>query len=95
MFFRFANGATAIWDANRYNAVECPSPRYSFGQMRIEVMDGHLRLDAESKIRLKPLGQPGVDVEYPHEVNFAADCVYTLQRHFVECMESGAEFEST
>ena len=26
--------------------------------------------------------------------NFAGDCVYFLQRHFVECMRSGAEFES-
>ena len=27
-------------------------------------------------------------------VNFAGDCVYRLQRHFVDCMLSGAEFES-
>ena len=88
--------ATAIWDANRYNETESPSPRYTFGQMRIDAMGGHLTLDTESKIRLKPLGQPGLDVEYPHEnINFAADCVYTLQRHFVECMQSGGEFEST
>jgi predicted dehydrogenase len=96
VFFRFADGATAIWDANRYNEVESPSPRYTFGQMRIDGIGGHLTLDTESKIRLKPLGQPGLDVEYPHEnVNFAADCVYTLQRHFVDCMQSGREFEST
>jgi predicted dehydrogenase len=96
VFFRFANGATAIWDANRYNETESPSPRYTFGQMRIDAMGGHLTLDTESKIRLKPLGQAGLDVEYPHEnVNFAADCVYTLQRHFVDCMQSGGEFEST
>jgi D-apiose dehydrogenase len=96
VFFRFASGATAIWDANRYNEVECPSPRYTFGQMRIDAMGGHLALDTESKLRLKLLGQLGMDVEYPHEnVNFAADCVYTLQRHFVECMQSGGEFEST
>ena len=95
VFFRFANVSTAIWDANRYNEVESPSPRYTFGQMRIDAMGGHLTLDTESKIRLKPLGQPGLDVEYPHEnVNFAADCVYTLQRHFVDCMQSGGEFES-
>ena len=35
-------------------------------------------------------------MEYPHEnVNFAADCVYSLQRHFADCMMSGGEFEST
>ena len=96
VFFRFANVSTAIWDANRYNEVESPSPRYTFGQMRIDAMGGHLTLDTESNIRMKLLGQPGLDVEYPHQnVNFAADCVYTLQRHFVECMQSGGEFEST
>lgn len=95
VFFRFANGATAIWDANRYNEVESPSPRYTFGQMRIDAMGGHLTLDTEANLRVKPLGQPGYNVEYEHrDVNFAGDCVYALQRHFVDCMHSGAEFES-
>ena len=95
VFFRFANGATAIWDANRYNEVESPSPRYTFGTMRIDAMGGHLTLDTEAHLRVKPLGQPGQDVEYPHaNVNFAGDCVYTLQRHFVDCMREGREFES-
>ena len=35
------------------------------------------------------------DVDYPRaNVNFAGDCVYFLQRHFVDCMLSGREFES-
>ena len=94
LFLRFANGATAIWDANRYNEVESPSPRYTFGQMRIDAMGGHLTMDTEARIRIKPLGREAFNVEYPHaNVNFAGDCVYTLQRHFVECMESGREFE--
>lgn len=96
VFFRFASGATAIWDANRYNEVESSSPRYTFGQLRIDAAGGHLTMDTESKIRVKLLGQPGFDVEYPHEnINFAGDCVYALQRHFVDCMLSGAPFESS
>ena len=96
VFFRFASGATAIWDANRYNEVESPSPRYTFGQLRIDAMGGHLTMDTESNIRVKPLGEPGFDLEYPHEnIHFAGDCVYALQRHFVECMRSGAPFESS
>lgn len=96
IFFRFASGATAIWDANRYNEVESPNPRYTFGQMRIEAMDGHLTLDTEANLRIKPLGRPGYNVEYEHhDVNFAGDCVYALQRHFVSCMLSGAEFEAS
>ena len=94
VFFRFARGATAIWDANRYNEVESPSPRYTFGQMRIDAIGGHLTLDTEANLRVKPLGQPGFNAEYSHRnINFAGDCVYTLQRHFVDSMRTGAEFE--
>jgi len=96
IFFRFASGATAIWDANRYNEVESPSPRYTFGELRIDAMQGHLTMDTEANIRIKRLGEPGVDVDYPHENrNFAGDCVYATQRHFVDCFLSGAEFESS
>jgi predicted dehydrogenase len=95
LFLKFANGATAIWDANRYNEVESASPRYTFGQLRIDATGGHLTMDTESNIRLKPLGQPGYDVEYSRQnLNCGGDCVYRLQRHFVDCMLSGAEFES-
>jgi D-apiose dehydrogenase len=91
----FAGGATAIWDANRYNEVEAESPRYTFGHMRIDGTRGHLTLDTEATIRVKALGEPGRDVPYAREnKNFAGDCVYFLQRHFVDCMRSGREFES-
>lgn len=95
VLFGFASGATAIWDANRYNEVEAASPRYTFGSMRIDAMGGHLTLDTEGNLRVKPLGQPGGDVEYEHTTaNFAGDCVYAVQRHFVDSMRSGAEFEA-
>jgi predicted dehydrogenase len=95
VFFRFAGGATAILDANRYNEVESPSPRFTFGELRIDCMGGHLTMDTASNIRLKPLGGNGYEVDYERaDVNFAGDCVYSLQRHFVDCMSSGREFES-
>jgi predicted dehydrogenase len=91
----FATGATAIWDANRYNEIEAASPRYTFGHLRIDATGGHMVLDTESNLRLKPLGAPEVAVEYERaDRNFAGDCVYALQRHFVDCMLSGREFES-
>jgi D-apiose dehydrogenase len=44
---------------------------------------------------MKRLGAPGEEVEYERtDVNFASDCVYALERHFVECMRSGVQFES-
>lgn len=95
VFFRFVNGATAIWDANRYNEVESPSPRYTFGELRIDAMNGHLTMDTTSNIRVKLLGEPAYDADYPHaNVSFAGDCVYATQRHFIDCLLSGAEFES-
>jgi len=95
VFFRFASGATAIWDANRYNEVESPSPRFTFGELRIDAMQGHLTMDTESNIRIKRLGEPGHAVDYARQsLNFASDCVFTTQRHFVDCFLSGAEFES-
>lgn len=95
IFFKFACGATAILDANRYNEAETDSPRYTFGELRIDAMGGHLAMDFHSNLRMKLLGQPGRDVEYSRRnVHFAGDCVYALQRHFVDCMKSGAEFES-
>jgi predicted dehydrogenase len=96
LFLKFESGATAIWDANRYNEVEAALPRYTFGQLRIDATGGHLTMDTESNIRIKPLGQPGYDLDYSRRnVNFAGDCVYALQRHFVDCMLSDQEFEST
>jgi predicted dehydrogenase len=47
-------------------------------------------------MRLKPLGEPARDVEYERaRRGFAGDCVYRLQRHFVDCMLARAPFEST
>lgn len=90
------SGATAIWDANRYNETEAEFPRYTFGQLRVDGTHGHLTMDAESTIRVKRLGEPIVELQYERErKNFAGDCVYALQRHFVDCMLSGGEFESS
>jgi D-apiose dehydrogenase len=95
LLLTFATGATAIWDANRYNEIESATPRFTFGQMRIDATAGHLTLDTASTIRVKRLGEPGYDYEYARtDVNFAGDCVYAIQRHFVDCMLSGGEFES-
>ena len=96
LLLEFSSGATAIWDANRYNEVEAESPRYTFGSLRIDATRGHLAMDTASTIRIKPLGEPARELEYPRaDVNFAGDCVYFLQRHFLDCMMTGDEFEST
>jgi predicted dehydrogenase len=94
VFFRFVNGATAIWDANRYNEVESESPRYTFGELRIDGTAGHLTMDTGSNLRMKRLGEPARSVEYTRaNVNFAGDCVYATERHFVDRILDGGEFE--
>ena len=93
--FTFENGATAILDANRFNEPETDTPRYTFGELRIDATRGHLAMSTDSSMRIKPLGGPVKPVEYPRaNRNFAGDCVYHLQRHFVDCLISGAGFES-
>jgi hypothetical protein len=96
LFLCFESGATAIWDANRYNETEAPNPRYTFGEIRVDATGGHLTMDSEANIRVKKLGEPAWNPDYARENrNFAGDCVYALQRHFVDCMLSGREFESS
>ena len=92
----FESGATAIIDANRYNEAETPNPRFTFGELRLDGTRGHLAMDADSSMRIKPLGQDVRPVEYQREnLNFAGDCVYQLQRHFTDRMLDGGSFEST
>jgi predicted dehydrogenase len=96
VLLKFRSGSTAIWDASRYNESEADNPRFTFGELRIDGTGGHLTMDVESTIRVKRLGQPGIELDYQRErKNFAGDCVFFLQRHFVDCMLSGEEFESS
>jgi len=95
LLLNFRQGATALWDASRYNEAETETPRFTFGELRIDGINGHLTLDAESNLRIKLLGTPSQDVPYERSnKNFAGDCVYFLQRHFVDCVLSDREFES-
>lgn len=92
----FAGGATALLDASRYNEAETADPRYTFGTVRLDGRGGHLELDLEGNLTLKPLGEPAVRLEYAHERRgFAGDSVLALQRHFVDRMRDGSAFESS
>ncbi len=92
----FPDGGRAVLDANRYNECETEDPRYTFGKVRIEGSKGHLELDEEGVIRVKLLGEKSYQHPYSHERRgFAGDCVYALQRHFVDALTNGTSFEST
>lgn len=91
-----AGGATALLDASRYNEAETSDPRYTFGTVRIDGSRGHLELDLEANLTLKPLGQEPRRIAYPHtRQGFAGDCVFAFQRHFTDRMLDGGPFEST
>lgn len=92
----FMNGATAVYDANRYTEPETDDPRYTFGLMRVDAANGHLRLDSDGQLWWKALGEPLKRHQYAHtRQGFAGDSVGALQRHFVTAMYSGGPFEST
>ncbi len=92
----FASGATAILDASRYNEAETADPRYTFGTVRIDGSQGHLELDTEGGLTLKRLGAAPQQLNYSHQrTGFAGDCVYHLQRHFVDSLLAATPFEST
>jgi len=93
--FRFASGAVGVWDANRWNESNFPDPRYTFGEFLVEGSGGTIRLYGDGRLTLQPLGQPEREHAYQHErKGFGGDCVLATQRHFIECLGSGAPFET-
>jgi predicted dehydrogenase/kynurenine formamidase len=94
--FRFAGGAVGVWDANRFNETTAADPRYTFGTLLVEADGGSLRLDEDGRLFIKPLGLPEREHQYVHQRRgFAGDCVYFTQRHFIDCLTSGIEFETS
>ena len=91
----FSSGATAILDSSRYNEAICENPRYTFGTVRVDGSQGHIELDTDGSLTLKLLGEEPRPIEYSHNrEEFAGGCVFNLQQHFVESMQSGEPFES-
>ncbi len=98
LVFEFANGAIGQWDANRYNEPACPvsEARYTFGEFLVEGSAGSLRLYLDGRITLKKLGGEEQTLDYPHERRgFAGDCCYIAQRHFADCLMTGAPCETS
>ncbi len=94
--FRFAGGATGVWDANRCNESNADDPRYTFGEMLVEGSGGSVRLHDDGRITVQPLGEPEREHEYSHvRRGFGGDCVYFTQRHFVDRLLDGQPFETS
>lgn len=94
--FEFESGAVGVWDANRFNEPNDPRPRYTFGEFLVEADGGALRLYGDGRLTRQALGRPEQDCPYAHEDrNFAGDCCYATQRHFVDRLLDGAPFETS
>ena len=95
VIFRFASGATGIWDANRYNECHFENPRYTFGEFLLDASGGSIRLYLDGRVTVQPLGEKEREHFYHHEdKGFSGDCCYFTQRHFVDRMLDGRPFET-
>lgn len=95
VLFEFANGSQGVFDANRFNETNAKNPRYTFGEMLIEGNKGTIRLDSDGSIWLHQLGKNEIEIAYDHkDVNFSGDCVFYIQKHFIDSLQSGSPFET-
>ena len=91
----FDNGALGLIDANRYNESDSDNPRYTFGTCSVEGNKGAVYLESNGALRFKELGKPEITLDYdPSTQNFAGDCVYATQKHFVEAYVANSSFET-
>lgn len=96
VMFEFASGASGVWDGNRFNEPTSPDARFTFGDALIEGNGGTIRLYGTGRLTLQPLGQPESDIDYVFEKRgFAGDCVFATQRHFIDCLRGGRDFETS
>lgn len=92
---QFENGASGLWDANRYNESLAKNPRFTFGQFCLEANGGSIWVDDQGQITIKQLGESEMPHPYPIPQNgFAGDCVFATQRHFLDVLDGIAECET-
>ena len=95
VMFEFTDGPMGFWDANRYNESNHENPRYTFGEFLVEGYGGSIRLYTDGSLTIQKLGEPEVQHEYHHENRqFAGDCCYTFQRHVIDRLIDGGQFET-
>ncbi|MEM6831280.1 MAG: Gfo/Idh/MocA family oxidoreductase, partial [Bacteroidota bacterium] len=95
MILEMRDGATAIWDANRYNESNHPKKRFTFGTYTIEGEKGTIRLYSDGRITVQLLGEPEQDHTYElTDRGFAGDCCFHFQKHAVHALATGTQAET-
>jgi D-apiose dehydrogenase len=80
---------------SRFNEPNYPNSRLTFGEILIEGNGGSLRLYADGKITIQKLGEAETVHPYPFDnKNFAGDCVFYTQQHFIECILQKKPFDT-
>lgn len=93
--FYFENGTQGLWDANRFNETNSDNPRYTFGEMLVEGNAGSIRLYQDGTITIQRLGCKETVHIYRHtKSNFAGDCVFETQQHFISSLTNKHPFET-
>ncbi len=95
VLFDFRSGAVGLLDANRYNESNYPDARFTFGETTVEGEGGTIRLYGDGKITVQHLSEKEEEIKYEiNRIDFAGDCVYNTQRHFIDNLKAGQTFET-
>ena len=88
-------GVLSTLDMSRFNEPNYPNPRLTFGEILIDGNGGSIRLYADGKITIQKLGEDERVHFYPFEnKNFAGDCVFYTQKHFIDSVLHQKSFDT-
>ncbi len=90
---QFPGTLAGVIDGNRFSPLDEPGD--AMGNLRIDGSAGSLWMLADGRIQVEPRG----DQRRSHQwdiptIGYRGDACYGTQKHFLECLESGAEFET-
>jgi len=85
---------TAVIDGNRLSEPEQAGT--VMGDARIEGSLGTLSVLGDGRIFVRPIGRPAVEHRYAIPAHgYRGDSAYATLSHFVDCLDSGAPFETS
>lgn len=92
VLMRFADGFRAMFDGNRLADHAAEDRRLTMGEFLIEGSTAALRLNGDGQILIRGHGETVESpVDYAFErTGFGGNCVYNLQRHVVDHLNSGS-----
>jgi D-apiose dehydrogenase len=91
---RFRGGAVAVIDANRISG-SMPPP-VAFGEALLEGDQARISMSGEGDLRIRRYGEEE-DQPIPFHkpsVGYKGDSILALQRHLIECLQTGRQSES-